>query len=69
MIKTNLTIDKFTPDNQTSGDWIKSAKFSLDLAGVRSDKKRIALLLPLLPVALAKSVRETLQREHNIENV
>ena len=31
--------------------------------------KRIALLLPLLPVALAKSVRETLQREHDIENV
>ena len=69
MIKTNLTIDKFNPDNQSSGDWIKSAKFSLDLAGVRSDKKRIALLLPLLPVTLAKSVRETLQRDHNIENV
>ena len=69
MIKTNLTIDKFTPDNQTSGDWIKSAKFALDLANIRSDKKRIALLIPLLPVALAKSVRETLQREHDIENV
>ena len=69
MIKTNLTIEKFNPDNQTSGDWIKSVKFSLDLANVRSDKKRIALLLPLLPAALAKSVRETLQREHDIENV